>query len=73
MLHIVIMRHTAESCPGLFEKKGITRVGGWADPPAHVSWIIADAPTAHSISEALMESGLAGHTTTEIRPVMSMD
>jgi hypothetical protein len=89
MLHMVIMRHTAESCPGkpgneevhpcintmndLLLKKGVKTVGRWADPPAHINYLVLDAPSAHVILEAVMESGLIGHTTTEIHPVLSMD
>ena len=89
MLHMVIMRHTAESCPGrpgneavhpclntlqdLLVRKGVKTIGRWADPPAHINYVVLDAPTAHVIQEALMESGLFEHTTTEIRPVLSMD
>lgn len=89
MLHLVIARHTAESCPGregneaihpclhqmdeLIRERGIGVVGRWADPPAHVNYMVFDAPNAHLIQEVLMESGLASHTTTEIRPVLSMD
>ena len=89
MLHMVIMRHTAESCPGrpgneaihpciqsmneLLQGNGIGVTGRWADPPAHVNYLVLDAPSAHAILEAIMESGLAAHTTTEIRPVLSMD
>ena len=89
MLHMVIVRHTAESCPGrpgneavhpclhtLDEMLGsgdVKVVGRWADPPAHVNYMVLDAPNAHAIAEMLMESGIASHTTTEIRPVMSMD
>jgi len=89
MLHMVIVRHTAESCPGrpgneavhpclqtmgdLLVERGVRTVGRWADPPAHVSYLVLDSPNAHVIVEALMESGLFAHTTTEIRPVLSMD
>ena len=89
MLHMMIMRHTAESCPGkpgneaihpclhamdeLLAKKGVRTVGRWADPPAHVNYVVLDAPSAHVITEALMESGISVHTTTELRPVLSMD
>lgn len=89
MLHMVIVRHTAESCPGrpgneavhpclhsmetLVAERGIGVVGRWADPPAHVSYMVLDAPSAHAIQEVLMESGMFGHTTAEIRPVLSMD
>ena len=89
MLHMMIMRHTAESCPGkpgneaihpclhamdeLLAQKGVRTVGRWADPPAHVNYAVLDAPGAHVIVEALMESGISVHTTTEVRPVLSMD
>jgi hypothetical protein len=89
MLHLVIVRHTAESCPGrpgnedvhpclqsmaeLLAHREVTTVGRWADPPAHVNYLVLDAPNAHVIQEVLMESGLSGHTTTEIRAVLSME
>ena len=89
MLHMVIVRHTAESCPGrpgneaihpcmntmqeLIAERGIGVVGRWADPAAHANFLVLDAPNAHVIQEVMMSSGMAGHTTTEIRPVLSMD
>lgn len=89
MLHMVIVRHTAESCPGrpgneavhpclqsmndLLAQRGVTITGRWADPPAHVNYMVLDAPDAHVIQACLMESGLFAHTTTEIRPVLPMD
>lgn len=89
MLHMVISRHTAESCPGrpgneavipclqkldaLIAEKGIKAVGRWADPPGHVNFLVLDAPDAHAITGLFMESGLSAYTTNEIRPVLSMD
>jgi len=89
MLHMMIVRHTAESCPGrpgneavhpclqtmseLLAQRGVKTVGRWADPPGHVNYFVLDAPNAHLIQEVLMESGLSGHTTSEVRPVLSMD
>lgn len=89
MLHMVIVRHTAESCPGrpgneaihpcmntmqeLIAERGIGVVGRWADPAAHVNFLVLDAPNAHVIQEVMMSSGMAGHTTTEVRPILSMD
>jgi hypothetical protein len=89
MLHMVIVRHTAESCPGregneavhpclqsmgeLLDERGVRTLGRWADPPAHVNYLVLDAPDAHVIQAVLMESGLFAHTTAEIRPVLSMD
>ena len=89
MLHMVIVRHTAESCPGrpgnetihpclqsmaeLLVQREVKTVGRWADPPAHVNYLVLDATNAHVIQEVLMESGLSSHTTTDVRPVLSMD
>ena len=89
MLHMVIVRHTPESCPGrpgneaihpclqtmaeLLGQRGVATRGRWADPPAHVNFLLLDAPNAHVIQEVLMESGVFGHTTAEVRPVLSMD
>ncbi len=89
MLHMVIARHSPESCPGragnesihpclhsmeeLMQKRGVRVVGRWADPPAHVSYMVLEAENDHVIQQLFLESGLFGHTTTEIRPVVSMD
>lgn len=88
MLHMLIIRHSAESCPGregnetvhpclstmndLIVARGIVVVGKWADPPAHVNYLVLDAPSAHLIQEILMESGVFAHTTSEIHPVLNM-
>lgn len=89
MLHMVIATHPPESCPGrpgneeiipcvnqlqeLLAERNIKAIGRWADPPAHVNYLVLDAPSAHDILQAFMESGLFFHTTVEIRPVLSMD
>ena len=89
MLHLVIVRHSPESCPGrpgneairpclqtmadLLTQRGVTTVGRWADPPAHVNYLVLDAPDAHVIQGVLMESGMFAHTTAEVRPILSMD
>lgn len=89
MLHMVVVRHTPESCPGrpgneaihpclqtmneMLDKRGVITIGRWADPPSHVNYLVLDAPSAHIIQDVFMESGLFLHTTAEIRPVVSMD
>ncbi len=89
MLHMVIVRHSPESCPGrpgneavhpclramddMITERGIRIVGRWADPPAHVNYLVLDADSSHTIQQILMESGLFAHTTAEVRPVLSMD
>ncbi len=89
MLHMVIAQHSPESCPGregnegihpcmhslesLIQERGIGVVGRWADPPAHINYMVLDAPNAHAVQELFMESGLFGHMTVDIRPVLNMD
>lgn len=89
MLHMVVTRHSPESCPDrpgneavvsclhtidqLLTDRQITTVGRWADPPRHVNYVVLDAPDAHAILQVFMESGPSAHTSTEICPVVSMD
>lgn len=59
MLHMIVLKHSPESCPGregnediipcmhkmdeLMKERGIQVVGRWADPPAHVNYAVLDA------------------------------
>ncbi len=88
MLHVVISKHSPESCPGrpgnegiipclnkmqeLLTGRGIETVGKWADPPGHVNYLVFDALDAHAILQVFMDSGLSAHTSTEIHAVMSV-
>ncbi|MBI4498012.1 MAG: hypothetical protein HY689_08955 [Chloroflexi bacterium] len=88
MLHMVIMRHSPESCPGrpenqnvvacvnkmqeLTAERNIKTVGSWADPPAHVNYLLVDAPSAHVVQAVLMESGVSAYASTEVHPVISI-
>ena len=89
MLHMVIVRHSPESCPGrpgneevipclnkmrdLLVEGQIKTVGRWADPPGHVNYLVLDAPSAHAVQQVFMESGLSAYATAEVHAVMSMD
>lgn len=89
MLHMVVMKHSPESCPGrpgnedvipcmhkmdeLMKERGIEVVGRWADPSAYVNYAVLDAEGAHVIQGVIMESGFGMYSTAEIRPVLSMD
>ncbi len=88
MLHMVILSHTAESCPGrpenknivacvnktndLIKERGIKLSGSWADPPSHVNYMVLDAPNTHAIQQLLMDSGLSAHTMAEVHAVISV-
>ncbi len=67
MIHMVTVTHTAESCPGkpgneavhpclqkmteALKAAGVKTVGRWADPTAHVKWLVLEAPDAHVIQK----------------------
>lgn len=87
MLHMVVMSHTPESCPGrpgneeavacvqkihdLAGSKNVQITGSWADPPAHVNFLLLAAPDAHAVQALLMESGVTAWTSTTIHAVVS--
>ena len=48
-------------------------MGRWADPPAHVNYLVLDAPNAHVIQGVPMESGMFAHTSAAVRPIPGMD
>lgn len=89
MLHMVIVKHSPESCPGragneeiipclnkmqeLLTESEIKTIGRWADPPGHVNYLVVDEPSAHAVLQVFMDSGLAAHTTTEVHAVLSME
>lgn len=87
MLHMVVMSHTPEACPGrpgnedavacvqklheLAGSKGVQINGSWADPPAHVNFLLLEAPDAHAVQSLLMESGVVAWTSTQVHAVLS--
>jgi hypothetical protein len=48
---------------------GITIQGFWISRSVHEFFILADAPDAHVLEDAVVESGLVGRTHTRILPV----
>ena len=52
--------------------KGLTIQGQWVSPAAHTAWAVIDAPHAHSVMEAMMESGMMALWSTTIHPVVPM-
>ena len=47
--------------------------GSWINRSAHEAFVLMDAPNAHVIEVALLESGLLARNTTRILPVVSSD
>ena len=52
---------------------GIKVQGWWVDPPAHVFYMLADAPNAHVINNLMTELRLFHWNTIDIHPIMTID
>jgi hypothetical protein len=50
---------------------GLKLQGSWINRPSHESFMILDAPDAHAIDTALIESGLVGRTHSRVLAVTS--
>jgi len=50
--------------------KGVTIQGQWVDAPGHTAFSLVDAPNAHVIMEAIMDSGMMALWTCAIHPVI---
>ena len=47
--------------------------GAWVNRAAHEIFILADAPDAHSVENALLAAGLVGRTHSRILPIVSAE
>ena len=47
--------------------------GAWVDPPAHSFYIIADAPNAHVVNEAMQELKFMLWNTVDVHPVVTLE
>jgi len=54
-------------------KLGISVQGWWVDPPAHVFYLLADAPNAHVVNNLMTELRLFHWNTIDIHPIISID
>ncbi len=48
---------------------GLKVQGSWINRPAHEAFVLVDAPDAHAIDAALIESGLVGRTHNRVLAV----
>ena len=55
------------------KKHQVTVQGAWVDPPAHVFYILADAPNAHVINKFTMDLQFALWNTIDIHPIMTLE
>lgn len=47
--------------------------GAWVDPPAHTFYILADAPNAHVVNQAMQELKFMFWNTVDIHPVVTLE
>ncbi len=51
----------------------ITIQGSWANMPAHVIYLVVDAPNAHVVNQLARESRLMEWNTVTVTPIMTLD
>ncbi|MDH4077720.1 MAG: DUF3303 domain-containing protein [Acidimicrobiia bacterium] len=54
------------------ESNSVSIQGMWVDPPAHVTYVLVDAPNAHAVSRVMQETNAFHWNTVEIRPVVTV-
>ena len=47
--------------------------GAWVDPPAHVFYVLADAPNAHVVNQAMEELKFMLWNTIDIHPIVTLE
>ena len=52
---------------------GCTFQGGWVSKSAHLTFLVIDAPNAHTVDDALVDLGLAVWNTATIYPVVTLE
>lgn len=54
-------------------KHQVSVQGAWVDPPAHVFYMLADAPNAHAISSFMTDLQFFLWNTVDIHPVVTLE
>ena len=47
--------------------------GAWVDAPAHTIYILADAPNAHVVNQAMQELRFMFWNTVDVHPVVTLE
>ena len=55
------------------KKHQVAIQGAWVDPPAHVFYIVADAPNAHAINALMFELQFPLWNTVDIHPIVTLE
>jgi hypothetical protein len=51
----------------------ITVQGSWANMPAHVIYVVVDAPNAHVVNRLARETKLMNWNTVAVSPIITLD
>lgn len=68
-----IMQTGISQLPGIAASHDVSMKGMWVDPPGHVTYVLADAPNAHAVSQVMQETKVFHWNTVEIHPVIPAD
>jgi hypothetical protein len=68
-----LLREATDDLKTASAKHDIAVHGWWFDPPAHVSYMLADAPNAHALNALVMELRLHFWNTLDIHPVVPVE
>ncbi|MFC1982627.1 DUF3303 domain-containing protein [Chloroflexota bacterium] len=55
------------------KKHGVTIQGGWVDAPAHLFYLLVDAPNAHAVNSLMAELKFFLWNTVEIHPIVTLE
>ena len=50
--------------------EGLDLRGSWINRPSHEAFVLIDAPSAHAIDDAIVESGILGRTHNRVISVI---
>jgi muconolactone delta-isomerase len=64
--------YAVENLENTSKKHKIRVQGVWVDSPAHLTYMLMDAPDAHEINSLVMELRLPEWNTVEVRPILPL-
>ncbi len=68
-----LARSAMEKMEETSKKLKITLKGAWVDAPAHVFYVLADAPNAHAVNNLMTELQFFHWNTIDIHPVVLLE
>ena len=55
------------------KKHGVTIQGAWVDAPAHLFYLLVDAPNAHAVNSLMAELKFFLWNTVDIHPIVTLE